>query len=123
VLKFDEWPYGKKQVVVLSSRPSDVVAPTGAVCDAMSGTPEEVVRSLAERGLKHLYIDGGITIQRFLEAGMIQRMIITHIPVLLGGGIPLFGALSRDVRCQHVATRWYSSGMVQSEYTINPAAS
>lgn len=118
VLKFDPWPYGSKQVIVLSSRPSEVVAPDGAVCDAMSGTPEEIVKRLADRGLKHLYIDGGVTIQRFLEAGLIQRMIITRIPVLLGNGIPLFGALSRDVRFQHIATRSFSSGMVQSEYVV-----
>jgi dihydrofolate reductase len=118
VLKFDPWPYGTKQVIVLSSRPSEVVAPAGAVCDAMSGTPEEIVKRLADRGLKHLYIDGGVTIQRFLEAGLIQRMIITRIPVLLGSGIPLFGALSRDVRFEHIGTRSYASGMVQSEYVI-----
>jgi dihydrofolate reductase len=59
-----------------------------------------------------------VTIQRFLEAGLIQRVIITRIPVLLGSGIPLFGSLSRDVRLEHVATRSYPSGLVQSEYVI-----
>ena len=72
---------------------------------------------MSERGLKHLYIDGGVTIQRFLEAGLIQRMIITRIPVLLGSGIPLFGPLSRDVKLSHVATRTYRGGLVQSEYS------
>ena len=118
VLKFNAWPYGTKQVIVLSSRPSEIVVPEGAVCDAMSGTPEEIVKRLADRGLEHLYIDGGVTIQRFLQAGLIQRMIITRIPVLLGSGIPLFGALSHDVRVQHIGTRSYKSGLVQSEYVI-----
>jgi dihydrofolate reductase len=76
------------------------------------------VARLAERGMKHLYIDGGVTIQRFLEAGLIQRVIITRIPVLLGSGIPLFGPLARDIRLKHVATRAYPSGLVQSEYMI-----
>jgi dihydrofolate reductase len=117
-LAFDTWPYGKKPVVVLSSRPTEWKAPEGAVCDFMSGSPQEIVARLTERGMNHLYIDGGITIQRFLEAGLIQRLIITRVPVLLGSGIPLFGPLSRDVRPKHVATRSYPSGLVQSEYVI-----
>jgi dihydrofolate reductase len=118
VLTFDEWPYGTKPVVVLSSRPNELVAPADAVCEMMAGSPPEVVARLAERGMKHLYIDGGVTIQRFLEAGLIQRVIITRVPVLLGSGIPLFGSLSRDIRFEHVATRSYPSGLVQSEYVI-----
>jgi dihydrofolate reductase len=118
VLAFSAWPYGKKPVVVLSSRPGNLVAPDDAVCEMMAGTPQQVIARLAERGMKHLYIDGGVTIQRFLEAGLIQRMIITRIPVLLGSGIPLFGSLSRDVRLEHIATRTYPSGLVQSEYMI-----
>lgn len=118
VLSFGEWPYGSKPVVVLSSHPADIIAPDGAVCEAMAGTPSEVVTRLAERGLRHLYVDGGVTIQGFLAAGLIQRMIITHIPVLLGSGIPLFGFVDHDVRLAHVATRTFANGMVQSEYSI-----
>jgi dihydrofolate reductase len=119
VLAFiDTWPYGTKPVIVLTSRPSEWKAPEGAICEFMSGSPREIVDRLTERGMNHLYIDGGVTIQRFLEAGLIQRMIITRVPVLLGSGIPLFGPLSRDVRVNHVATRSYPSGLVQSEYLI-----
>jgi dihydrofolate reductase len=118
VLTFDTWPYGSKRVVVLSTRPAALRAPAGAVCEMMTGTPHEIVARLSERGMKHLYVDGGVTIQGFLEAGLIQRLIITRIPVLLGNGIPLFGPLSHDVRLKHVATRSYPSGMVQSEYVF-----
>lgn len=118
VLAFDAWPYGIKPVVVLSTRPSALRAPDGAVCDMMAGTPSEVVARLSARGFEHLYVDGGITIQGFLEAGLIQRLIITRIPVLLGRGIPLFGPLSHDVRLEHVGTRSYPSGLVQSEYLV-----
>jgi dihydrofolate reductase len=65
-------------------------------------------------------VDGGITIQGFLRAGHIQRLIITRVPVLLGEGIPLFGPLPHDVRLEHVATRQYRSGLVQSEYLVLP---
>jgi len=73
---------------------------------------------LPARGVQHLYIDGGITIQGFLGAGAIHRLIITRVPVLIGDGVPLFGALPRDIRLRHVATCHYPSGLVQSEYQV-----
>jgi dihydrofolate reductase len=118
VLAFPVWPYGKKRVVVLSSRPLDLTAARGATLEQMSGAPEEIVAKLAASGAQHLYIDGGITIQRFLCAGQVQRLIITRVPVLIGDGIPLFGALPRDVRLRHVATQHYLSGLVKSEYEV-----
>jgi dihydrofolate reductase len=118
VLSLGAWPYGDKRVVILSSRPLDLSAAVGGVVEQMAGAPAEIVSQLAARGAHHLYIDGGITIQRFLRAGLIQRLIITHVPVLIGEGIPLFGTLPRDVRLRHVATRHYPSGLVQSEYEI-----
>jgi dihydrofolate reductase len=118
VLSFKAWPYGDKRVVILSSCPLDLSAAVGGVVEQMSGPPAEIVSQLAARGVQHLYIDGGITIQRFLRAGLIQRLIITRVPVLIGEGIPLFGTLPRDVRLRHVATRHYPSGLVQSEYEI-----
>src|SRR3981189_2513793 len=118
VLAFPAWPYAEKRVVVLSSRPVDLSAVRGGVVEQMAGPPAEIVSQLAARGLHHLYIDGGITIQRFLRAGLIERLIITRVPVLIGEGIPLFGALPRDIRLRHVATRHYPSGLVQSEYQV-----
>jgi riboflavin biosynthesis pyrimidine reductase len=84
----------------------------------MSGAPAEIVSQLATRGIKHIYVDGGNTIQRFLQAGLIQRIIITRVPVLIGEGIALFGTTGRDIRLKHVATRYYASGLVQSEYEV-----
>ena len=118
VLAFPEWPYGKKRVAILSSRPLDLSAVRRGVVEQMAGSPAEIVSKLEATGARNLYIDGGITIQNFLRAGMIQRLIITRVPVLIGQGIPLFGALPKDVRLRHVATRHYPSGLVQSEYQI-----
>jgi dihydrofolate reductase len=117
VLAFEAWPYPGKRVFVLSSRPL-AAAPPGAIVEHLSGDPGEIVAQLAARGFQHVYVDGGITIQRFLQAGLIQRLIITRVPVLIGSGIPLFGALPHDVVLTHVATRQYASGLVQSEYVI-----
>jgi dihydrofolate reductase len=126
VLTLDSWPYGDKRVVVLSSRPVDLsgAAARGVVVEQMGGPPEEIVSRLAATGARHLYVDGGKTIQAFLRAGLIQRLVITRVPVLIGDGIPLFGALPRDVQLRHVMTRHYPSGLVQSEYHVaaQPAA-
>jgi dihydrofolate reductase len=118
VLTFAAWPYADKRVVVLSSRPIDLSAARGGIVEQMSGHPAEVVSKLAARGIHHLYVDGGVTIQGFLRAGLIQRLIITRVPVLIGEGIPLFGALPRDVHLRHIATQFYPSGLVKSEYQI-----
>ncbi|MGH7515665.1 MAG: dihydrofolate reductase family protein [Gemmatimonadales bacterium] len=123
VLGFDPWPYGDKPVFVLSTRPLDP-APAGAVVARMSGEPAEIVSQLAARGFRHAYVDGGITIQRFLRAGLIERLVVTRVPVLIGTGIPLFGDLPDDIRLGHVATRQYATGLVQSEYVVlRPPAS
>ncbi len=118
VLAFPEWPYGKKRVVVLSSRPLDFSGVRGGVVEQMAGAPAEIAAKLAASGVQHAYVDGGVTIQGFLRAGLIQRLIITRVPVLIGEGIPLFGALPRDLRLHHVSTRQYASGLVQSEYLV-----
>src|SRR6476620_4868183 len=117
VLAMENWPYADKRVVVLSSRPIDL-SKAGGVVEQLGGAPEEIVAKLAATGARHLYVDGGITLQRFLRSGLVQRLVITRVPVLIGEGIPLFGALPHDIRLQHVATRHYSSGLVQSEYQV-----
>lgn len=118
VLGFEAWPYGDKRVVVLSSRPVDVSAVRGGVVEQMAGAPAEIVSKLEARGARHLYVDGGVTIQGFLRAGLIQRLIITRVPVLIGEGIPLFGVLTHDIRLRHVATQHYPSGLVKTEYHV-----
>jgi len=115
VLGFGGWFYGTKPVFVLSRNPLPP-APREAVVEHLSGEPEAIAAVLSARGLKHIYLDGGDTIQRFLRAGLVDRMIITRIPVLIGSGIPLFGGTDRDIHFTHVTTRAYPSGLVQSEY-------
>ena len=117
VLAFETWPYGEKPVFILSTS-TIAPAPVGAVVEHLSGDPARIMSELDARGIGHVYVDGGLTIQRFLRAGLIQRLIITRVPVLIGDGVPLFGSLPRDIRLEHVATRQYRSGLVQSEYLV-----
>lgn len=113
---FKPWPYDNKRVVVLSSKPVDLSAVRGGIVEQLAGKPAEIVAKLAACGAHHLYVDGGITIQRFLRAGLVQRLIITRVPVLIGEGIPLFGSLPYDLQLRHITTQQYPSGLVKSEY-------
>ena len=121
VLGFGSWPFGSKPVYVLSSSPLKP-APSGAGGDQLGGEPPAVVAELATRGVQHAYLDGGVTIQRFLRAGLIHRLVINQLPVLIGQGIPLFGPLDRDVLLRHVRTENFSSGLVQTEYEVLPGS-
>lgn len=115
VLSFGGWPF-EQPVVVLSSRGVPIAPSLADKIVPMSGEPAEIMAACAARGWHNLYIDGGVTIQRFLRAGLIERLIVTRVPVLLGSGRPLFGALERDAHFVHVRTQSYASGLVQSEY-------
>lgn len=84
----------------------------------MSGPPADIVSQLVGRGVNPVYVDGGNTIQRFLQTGLINRLIVARVPVLIATGIPLFGPLPRDIILRHVATKVYASGLVQSEYAV-----
>jgi dihydrofolate reductase len=92
------WPYGDKPVVVLS-RSAYVLPPD--LPDSVSvlgGSMTDIVAGLLQRGFEHVYLDGGITVQHFLRAGLVHQLILTVIPVVLGSGIPLFGTVDEDVR-------------------------
>ncbi len=115
---FDSWPYGEKPVFVLSSRKIDIPEDIARTVESMCMPPQEVVCSLSKRGFKHLYIDGGKTIQGFLREGLIQQLIITKVPILIGTGIPLFSSLPHDVKLHHLETRQFENGLVQTKYEV-----
>ena len=117
VLSFGQWPY-TKPVIVLTSRALDIPGDLAGKVETMSGSPAEIVGKLSQRGAKHLYIDGGKTIQSFIDAGFIQRICITRIPILLGNGIPLFGPLQQDIKLRHVQTQAFADGKVQCDYEV-----
>src|SRR5687768_3332052 len=109
VVMFDKWYYGNKRVVVLSHHSLDLAGARarGGGVEQMQGVPAEIVSKLASSGAGRLYVDGGLTIQEFLRAGLIRRLVISRLPVLIGEGIPLFGALAHDIHLSHIATRTY----------------
>lgn len=113
------WAYGKKPVFVLTHRQPDFSALKGAVVEAIAGDPRAVADQLEQRGFQHIYVDGGQTIQQFLAAGLIDRLIVTRVPVLIGDGVPLFAPIPRDIPLRHVATQTFKGGLVQTEYAID----
>jgi dihydrofolate reductase len=115
VAAFPEWPYASKRVVVLTSRQ---LAPSKAPVERMSGNPASIIEQLGASGAKHVYVDGGITVQRFLRAGLVDRITITRLPILIGSGIPLFGPLDHDIKLRHESTRVIAGIAVQSVYDV-----
>lgn len=118
VLTFGEWSYGDKKVVVLSRKGFVVPKELKDTVSTSSEDPKLLVERLASEGAQHLYIDGGKTIQSFLASGLVNEIIITIIPILLGTGLPLFGPLKADINLKHVSTNAYPFGFVQSRYRI-----
>jgi len=118
VLTFGEWPYASKPVVVLSSNPIAIPDELPGAVTHSSEAPVELCSRLSADGAKHLYIDGGITIQRFLASGLVNEITVTVIPIILGAGKPLFGPLAADVELKHVDTKVYDFGFVQSKYAV-----
>jgi dihydrofolate reductase len=112
------WPFGRRRVVVLSGGSLDLSGVQGEAVEQMAGEPAEIVSRRAAQGAHNLYVDGGVTVQGFLRAGVVTRLIVTRVPVLIGEGIPLFGTVPRDILLRHVTTRSFRGGLVQSEYEV-----
>ncbi len=120
VLGFGEWPYIGKKVIVLSHAMiiEDGKVENGREVEIFSGSLTDLLTMLEGAGYQHVYTDGGQVICSFIREGLLDELILTRIPVLLGRGVPLFGDLLGDVRLNHVSTKAYPNGYVQSRYKI-----
>lgn len=117
-LTFESWYYEGTPVVVLSSRGVSIPAHLHGKVTIENISPKELVSRLASQGKTHLYVDGGVTIQRFLQAWLIDEITITQIPVLLGSGIPLFGSIGMEISLNHFETTSTKNGFVQTRYRV-----
>ncbi len=118
VLSFGMWPYGDTPVYVLSSRPLNRPAHVPDTVYHLAGSPAVLMQQFAQKGLKHLYIDGGATVQQFLNAGLLDEIILTLIPVVLGSGLPLFGDVPADIHLECLDVKPYDFGFVQLKYVV-----
>jgi dihydrofolate reductase len=119
VLSFEEWPYGNKRVFVLSSSLLKIPSGLHKTVEIKSGDPKDIYHELCKSRVGHVYVDGGKTIMGFLKAGLVDEMIITTIPVLIGTGIPLFGTIQRGITLELLDTRSFRNGFIQSRYRIS----
>jgi dihydrofolate reductase len=115
---FDRWPYEGKPVVVLSRTMRSLTADAPDGVRLSTESPAALVARLEREGRRHVYVDGGLTVQSFLAAGLIDAITVTTIPVLLGSGLRLFGALPRDIALERIATRAYDFGFVQTTWMV-----
>lgn len=115
VLSFPEWPYEKK-VFVLSSSLKQIPETLNEKATLIAMKPAALLNYLSDKGFSTIYVDGGKVIQSFLQEDLIDELIITKVPELIGTGIPLFGYLDKDLRFEHISTNIYSDGLVKSHY-------
>lgn len=121
VLSFGQWPYGKMPVIVLSHNPTSFPSTIPDTVTHCSEQPHTLYEKLSGEGVKHVYVDGGNTIQGFLSAGLIDEITVTVIPVIIGDGIPLFGSSDKEVKLTHLHTTAFDFGFVQTTYSANTA--
>lgn len=115
---FETWPYGDKRIVVLTHRAAE---PRHGET-FFTGEPGALVDSLAREGVRRVYVDGPKVIRQFLAAGLIDDLTLSVIPVVLGGGIPLFGEGAGPERWLALeGTQSWPSGLVQLRYRVEAA--
>jgi dihydrofolate reductase len=118
VLGFPNWPYAGRRVVVASrSLPPTRTSRPGGV-EVTAEAPVALLERLRRQGVRKVYLDGGRLITACLEAGLVDELTLTRLPILLGDGLPLFGRMRRSVRLRHEGTRTFGSGLVQSRYAV-----
>lgn len=110
-----DWPY-RKHVFVLSHTLQQVPEALAGKVSLLKGSPREVLDAVHAGGFYKLYIDGGKTIQDFLKEDLIDELRITTIPILLGGGFPLFGELPRSLEFEHTESSVFLNQIVQNCY-------
>lgn len=115
VLTFGGWQYDKK-VIVLTSRDLTLAPDLTDKVETLHLSPRELIQELELRRVRQIYLDGGVTIQRFIQEGLVNELTLTTIPILIGEGLPLFGALAKDVKLDLLEARSFPNGFVQKKY-------
>ena len=116
VLSFPSWPYNKK-VFVASTSLKELSNTLKNKASIVSGTLSQILQQLSQEGFSSVYVDGGKLIQSFLNEDLIDELIISKVPILIGTGLPLFGDLNMDLPFTHLRTTVQKNQLVRSYYT------
>lgn len=109
----EKWPYQGKRMIVLSTTLQTVIPKA----EIYSGDLAALATQLHREGVRHAWIDGGVSISQCLRVNMVDEIILSIIPTLLGSGIPLFD-IKREFPCRLLSTQTYPSGLVQIKYCV-----
>ena len=93
VVDFDAWPYGVRPVLVATHHALPP-PPQGGIARAVQGPIAALVAEAkaAARG-KDVYLDGGDLVRQGLDAGLVDELCLTFLPVILGRGVRLWEGL------------------------------
>jgi len=113
-LSFGEFAFSGKANYVFSRKKR---RPDHNVTFVSRNIPAFVQKLKKEKSKKNIWlVGGGILNSLLLNAGLIDEMIISYHPVILGNGIPLFTDKSRESEFTLVRQKLYPSGLVQITY-------
>lgn len=114
VLTFGDWPYDGRECYVATSKKLKEDKNVQFVEDAV----EVLTRLRKEKGKDIWLVGGGGLNGSLLNAGLVDEIIVTVIPVVIGEGIKLFENVDKDAKLKLVDSKSFKSGMVQLRYQV-----
>jgi len=114
----EQWPYGDTRIIVLSQSLTQVPDGLPDTVELYSGDIPRLMAQLDEEGYQHAYVDGGSVITSFLNLKLINEMVITQAPLILGDGLRLFGKIDHPIRLREVTAEAFANGFSQSRFTL-----
>ncbi len=118
VLTFENWLYKDKKIIVMSTKQIEIPRNMMETVTVTKESPNQLIERLSDETIKHIYVDGGMVIHSFLASGLVNEIIVTIVPILIGNGKSFSGILPMDISLQHLKSTTFESGFVQIHYRV-----